>query len=114
MTSNLSVIRHLDILKARTPVLNNPPVYAEPVVDDAPTINRLLSELPAHCDNYYVDEGTFEGYIEAIVMHPDFTNDKELDYRIVMFKAEPNAFTDLALRGAMIVYDWMTRSTFCY
>jgi hypothetical protein len=72
-----------------------------------------LSELPAHCDNYYLDEDTFDGYIEAIVMHPDFGNDKELDYRIVMFKAEPNAFSDLALRGAMIVYHWMSITTFC-
>jgi hypothetical protein len=29
-----------------------------------------------------------------------------------MFKAKPSAYSDLALRGAMIVYHWMTTSTF--
>ena len=110
MTSNLSVIRQLDKFTSCTlPVLDKPTAV---MVDDIPTIGRLLSELPAHCDNYYVDEGTFDGYIEAIVMHPNFSNDSELDYRIAMFKAKPSASSDLALRGAMIVYHWMTTTTF--
>ena len=112
MTSNLSVIRRLDEFieecKARKFVEDN-----TTTTYDNPTIRRLLSELPGYCDNYYVDEDTFDGYIEAIVMHPDFGNDKELDYRIAMFKAEPSASSDLALRGAMIVYQWMSTTTFC-
>ena len=100
MTSNLSVIRRLDKFTL-SELLNTPITYP------STTLRMLLVQLVDHAANRELNFATYEGYVEAIVMHPDFLNDSELDSRMSMFKNEPSHIRFLALQGTMLVYEWL-------
>ena len=105
MTSNLSVIRRLD-KSTSCAVLDKPIVYLQCVLPEDDELRYLLVELTRHSADCDMDSVTFDGYVEAIIMHPDFT-DGELDARMAMFKDRPGPTRFLSLQGAMIVYAWL-------
>lgn len=100
MTSNLSVIRQLDKFTL-SELLNTPITYP------STTLRRLLVELVGHASNRELAFAAYEEYVEAIVMHPDFEDDSELDSRMAMFKNEPSNIRFLALQGTVLVYRWL-------